>query len=62
MPQMATLDEWGNMARTHVDEETGTLLTLSAIFFMSFLLIVSFTLSRGCSGMFGFSLGVRGRV
>jgi len=55
MPQMATLDEWGNMARTHVDEETGTLLTLSAIFFMSFLLIVSFTLLpvvvAVCSGL-----------
>lgn len=43
MFQMATLDEWGNMARTHVDEQ-GTLKTLSALFFMSFLLIVSFTL------------------
>jgi len=55
MFQVATVDEWGNIARTHTepcpdgnlgcaDLGEGTLRLTSALYFMSFILIVSFTL------------------
>jgi len=44
MFQIATLDDWGTIARAHVDTESGIMHLSSGIFFMSFLLIVAFTL------------------
>ena len=44
MFQVATLDGWGTIARSHVDPDTGIMYATSAIFFMTFLLIVAFTL------------------
>ena len=41
--QVATFDDWGQIARVHSDED-GELDFGTAVFFMSFLLIVSFTL------------------
>jgi len=41
--QVSTFDDWGDIARQHFDEE-GSMRALPTIFFMTFLLIVSFTL------------------
>ena len=41
--QVATFDGWGEIARFHFDEE-GAMQLVPTVFFMTFLLVVSFTL------------------
>ena len=43
MFQVSTFDDWGDIAREHFDEN-GSMRPLPTFFFMTFLLIVSFTL------------------
>ena len=45
--QVATLDGWGSIARAHVEPESNIMHLSSGVFFMSFLLIVAFTLLPG---------------